>query len=209
MERVTLENLIESLEHIRANDRIQVDVNMGKSPDTDDMRSKSYVIIKKQLEGMPVFVVTCDEECEILRTESEVESFVRGDIKRGAKPGYEERQKNDASWIIKELLGADGPSWGTMEDKIVDYLLTTYIRNFSDFGEDVLVTVRAIRAVHGVHQDTTSDMVGAAIQNLMNEEILLLSRKEGGGYMVKWHPLFQVQIKKIRDKKFGIDKAGV
>jgi hypothetical protein len=209
MEHVTLENLLESLEHMRANDRIQVDIDVGKSPDTDDVRKKSYVIIKKQLEGMPVFIITCDGEYEAVRTEADVDSFIKGDIKRGSKPGYEERQKNDASWIIRELLGAGGSAWGTLEDNVVDYLLTTYIRNFSDFGEDVLVTVRAIRGVHGVHPDTTSEMVGTAIQNLMNEEILLLARKERGGYTVKWHPLFQVQIKKIRDKRFGIDKAGV
>ena len=207
MEHVTLENLLESLEHMSANDRIKVQVDMGKSPDTDDMRKKSYLIVKKQLEGMPIFIITCDDECDVVRTESEVDSFIKSDIKRGTKPGDEERQKNDASWIIRELLGAGGSAWGSLEDKVADYLLTTYIRNFSGFGEDVLVTPGAIRGVHGVHPDTTSEMVGTAIQNLVNEEILFLKRKERGGYIVTWHPLFQIQIKKVRDRRFGIDNS--
>jgi hypothetical protein len=177
---------------------------VGKSPDTDDMRKRSYVIVKKQLERSPVFIIRCDDEYDVVRTESEVDSFIKSDTKRGTKPGNEERQKNDASRIIRELLGADGSAWGSLEDKVVDYLLTTYIKNFSGFGEDVHVTAGAIRGLYGVHPDTTSEMVGTAIQNLVNEEILLLKKKERGGYMVTWHPLFQVQIKKIRDKKFGI-----
>jgi hypothetical protein len=207
MEKSTLENLIESLEHLGANERIRVEVDMGKSPDTDDIRKKTYVIAKKQLDGAPVFIIACNDEYEAVRTEAEVDSFIRSDIKKGAKPSVEERQKNDASWIIRELLGADGPSWGSLEDKVVDYLLTTYIRNFSDFGESVLITLRAVRDMHGVHPDTTLEMVGTAIQNLVNEEILFITSKEIGGYMVKWHPLFQVQIKKIRDKRFGIYQA--
>ena len=49
MEHITLENLLKSLEHMRANDRVQVEIDMGKSPDTDDMRKKSYMIINNIL----------------------------------------------------------------------------------------------------------------------------------------------------------------
>ena len=207
MEHITLENLLKSLEHMRANDRIQIEVDMGKSPDTDDMRKKSYMIIKKRLEEKPAFIITCDDEYEIIRTEYEVDSFIKNDIKRGTKPGDEERQKNDASWIIRDMLGADGSAWGTLEDKVVDYLLTTYIRNFSSFEEDVVIMLGAIKSLQGVDPGTTSEMVRMAIQNLMNEEILFIRDKERGGYVVKWHPLFQIRVKKTRDKRFRIDKS--
>ena len=105
------------------------------------------------------------------------------------------------------MLGADGSAWGTLEDKVVDYLLTTYIRNFSSFEEDVVIMPGAIKSLQGVDPGTTSEMVRTAIQNLMNEEILIIRDKERGGYAVKWHPLFQIQVKKTRDKRFRIDTS--
>ena len=192
---------------MRANDRIQVEVDMGKSPDTDDMRKKSYMIIKNDWRESPPLLITCDDEYEIIRTEYEVDSFIQNDIKRGTKPGDEERQKNDASWIIRDILGADGSAWGTLEDKVVDYLLTTYIRNFSSFEEDFAIMPGAIKSLQGVDPGTTSEMVRMAVQNLMNEEILFIRDQERGGYVVKWHPLFQIQVKKTRDKRFRIDKS--
>ncbi len=197
MDRIPLEALLEALGRMQTNDSVLVEADAAPASGEKSAK-KAYTIVRKEFKQAPLFIVAHPGGYEVFESRVEVDGFIKHDLGRGALKARKDKKEGDASSLIREAYVSGGT---TLQDRVIDYLLTTHVRSFENLGQEVLVSHTAVKGMRGVHSDTTPQMVSEAIESLMEEEILIVGSREISGYVVKWHPVFVMRVNAIREEK--------